>query len=89
MADKRLIKRHDTSKPQGVRGRNSDNARLAQVLGWQPSISLEQGLQITYKWIEAELRKAGRVAVASEKSAGIIPSELSALRLDAYLSILS
>jgi nucleoside-diphosphate-sugar epimerase len=61
ISGKRLIKRHDRSKPQGVRGRNSDNTRLAQVLGWEPSISLEAGLQITYKWIEGDLRKAGRV----------------------------
>jgi len=58
---KRLTKKHDSSKPQGVRGRNSDNKRLAEVLGWAPSISLETGLEITYKWIENELRKAGRV----------------------------
>jgi hypothetical protein len=49
------------SKPQGVRGRNSDNTRLNKVLGWAPSISLEQGFAVTYKWIEDELRKAGRV----------------------------
>ncbi len=61
ISGKRLIKRHDRSKPQGVRGRNSDNTRLAQVLGWEPSTSLEAGLQITYRWIEGELRKAGRV----------------------------
>ena len=61
VAGKRLVKRHDLSKPQGVRGRNSDNTRLAKVLGWEPSISLEAGLQTTYKWIENELKKAGRV----------------------------
>jgi nucleoside-diphosphate-sugar epimerase len=61
ISGKHLVKRHDRSKPQGVRGRNSDNTRLAHVLGWEPSIPLEAGLQITYKWIENELRKAGRV----------------------------
>jgi GDP-D-mannose 3',5'-epimerase len=61
IAGKRLVKRHDHTKPQGVRGRNSDNTRLAKVLGWEPSIALEAGLQTTYKWIENELRKAGRV----------------------------
>jgi GDP-D-mannose 3',5'-epimerase len=61
LAGKRLVKRHDRSKPQGVRGRNSDNTRLAKVLGWEPSIPLETGLRITYNWIETELRKAGRV----------------------------
>lgn len=60
IAGKRLVKKHDTSKPQGVRGRNSDNTLLARTLGWEPSISLEIGLEVTYKWIESELRKAGR-----------------------------
>jgi nucleoside-diphosphate-sugar epimerase len=61
IAGKRLVKEHDLSKPQGVRGRNSDNTRLKNVLGWEPSISLEVGLNVTYKWIEAELKKAGRL----------------------------
>lgn len=38
--------------PQGVRGRNSDNTRLREVLGWEPSTSLEVGLARTYRWIE-------------------------------------
>src|SRR6266700_1880043 len=61
IAGKRVAKKHDCSKPQGVRGRNSDNTRLAQVLGWAPSISLETGLAITYRWIESELKHVGRV----------------------------
>jgi nucleoside-diphosphate-sugar epimerase len=61
IAGKQLVKRHDLSKPQGVRGRNSDNTRLKKVLGWEPSISLEAGLDVTYKWIEGELAKAGRL----------------------------
>jgi GDP-D-mannose 3', 5'-epimerase len=68
VAGKSLKKQHDSSKPQGVRGRNSDNTLLNSVLGWQPTISLEQGLKTTYRWIESELRKAGRLhaAVASQ-----------------------
>jgi GDP-D-mannose 3', 5'-epimerase len=45
--------------PQGVRGRNSDNARLRRVLHWQPEISLEEGLRRTYQWIEAQVRRSG------------------------------
>ena len=41
--------------PQGVRGRNSDNNRLRQVLGWEPQISLEEGLTTTYNWIEQQV----------------------------------
>ena len=69
VAGKRLKKRHDPSKPQGVRGRNSDNTLLNSVLGWQPAISLEQGLKTTYRWIEAELRKAGRLPAAVAQAA--------------------
>jgi GDP-D-mannose 3', 5'-epimerase len=64
IAGKRLVKCHDLTKPQGVRGRNSDNARLREVLGWEPQIRLYDGLKVTYKWIECELRKAGRIAPA-------------------------
>ena len=61
IAEKRIVKKHDTSKPQGVRGRNSDNTKLYQVLGWEPQIPLKEGLVPTYRWIESELRVAGRV----------------------------
>jgi GDP-D-mannose 3',5'-epimerase len=57
IAGKRICKRYDLTKPQGVRGRNSDNTRLREVLQWEPSISLEDGLKITYHWIAGELEK--------------------------------
>jgi nucleoside-diphosphate-sugar epimerase len=44
-----------------VRGRNSDNKLLLKVLGWEPSVSLEEGLATTYGWIEEELRAAERI----------------------------
>jgi len=62
IAGKQIGKSHDLTKPQGVRGRNSDNDRLRQVLGWEPQISLEDGLARTYRWIAAQLRAAGRRA---------------------------
>jgi GDP-D-mannose 3', 5'-epimerase len=64
IAGKRLVKRHDLTKPQGVRGRNSDNSRLLQVLGWEPTISLEVGLDVTYRWIENELKNSNRLQIA-------------------------
>jgi len=62
IARKRIVKRHDPTKPQGVRGRNSDNTKLRRVLGWEPTISLEDGLSRTYRWIHEELGKTGRLA---------------------------
>lgn len=50
-----IVKKH-VPGPQGVRGRNSDNTRLREVLGWLPEISLEEGLAKTYAWIEGEVR---------------------------------
>jgi len=60
VAGKRLRKKHDLSKPQGVRGRNSDNSLLRKVLGWEPKISLEEGISRTYPWIYGQLKKEGR-----------------------------
>jgi GDP-D-mannose 3',5'-epimerase len=61
IAGKSFKKRYDLTKPQGVRGRNSDNTRLRRVLGWVPQVSLERGLEITYRWISGHLKAAGRL----------------------------
>jgi nucleoside-diphosphate-sugar epimerase len=55
LANVRILKKH-VDGPQGVRGRNSDNSRLRRVLGWEPEISLEDGLNRTYLWIEEQVR---------------------------------
>lgn len=54
IADVEITRKH-VPGPQGVRGRNSDNTRLREVLGWEPNISLEDGLALTYQWIEAQV----------------------------------
>jgi nucleoside-diphosphate-sugar epimerase len=65
IAGKKIRKRHDPSKPQGVRGRNSDNSRLREVLGWEPRISLEEGLRHTYAWISEQLKNRQKQAVTA------------------------
>jgi nucleoside-diphosphate-sugar epimerase len=67
IAGKTLVKRHDTSRPQGVRGRNSDNSRLINALGWEPKTPLRVGLLPTYRWIEA--RVAGQLHQSVEAAA--------------------
>ena len=59
-----IVKRH-VEGPQGVRGRNSDNTRLREVLGWEPEISLEEGLALTYAWIEDQVRARLNVELAA------------------------
>jgi len=59
-AGKKIKIRHNLTGPQGVRGRNSENSRTHRVLGWEPSIPLQQGLAVTYKWIASELRGSAK-----------------------------
>jgi len=61
IAKKTIHRQHDLTKPQGVRGRNSDNTLLRQILNWEPSVSLEAGLATTYQWISEQLRLEGRI----------------------------
>jgi nucleoside-diphosphate-sugar epimerase len=56
-------RRHDLDAPQGVRGRNSDNTLVRAELGWEPSTSLRDGLERTYRWIYDEL--AARIPVST------------------------
>ncbi len=63
IAGKKIGKRHDLTKAQGVRGRNSDKGLLRRVLGWEPSISLREGLEQTYPWIEAQVRKPAELEI--------------------------
>ena len=74
IAGVKLGKRH-VPGPQGVRGRNSDNTRLRRVLGWEPQISLEEGLSRTYAWIEQQVRQQlVAPAAASERAAALSQS---------------
>jgi GDP-D-mannose 3', 5'-epimerase len=52
-----LRRNYNLDAPQGVRGRNSDNTRFRETYGWEPSISLREGLGKTYEWISAEVAK--------------------------------
>jgi GDP-D-mannose 3', 5'-epimerase len=56
IAGKKITKRYDRAKPEGVRGRNSDNTKLREVLQWEPQVSLEKGLAVLYQWICEQLR---------------------------------
>ncbi|MEX2629983.1 MAG: NAD-dependent epimerase/dehydratase family protein [Tistlia sp.] len=51
IAGVRLKRNYDLEAPKGVRGRNSDNTLVKRKLGWAPSIRLEQGMELTYRWI--------------------------------------
>jgi nucleoside-diphosphate-sugar epimerase len=56
ISGKKIVKKHDLSKPVGVRSRNADLTLLKKNLGWEPKISYQEGLEKTYKWIEEQVR---------------------------------
>jgi len=58
------VEKKHVDGPQGVRGRNSDNTLLRKVLGWEPQVSLEEGLAHTYAWIEEQVRANPSVIAA-------------------------
>jgi nucleoside-diphosphate-sugar epimerase len=50
---------YNLDAPQGVRGRNSDNTLFREIYGWEPSISLKEGMEQTYAWIYDQLKARG------------------------------
>jgi GDP-D-mannose 3', 5'-epimerase len=63
IAGVKLERRYKLDAPQGVRGRNSDNTLIRERLGWEPSISLREGLEETYRWVHDQIA-AGRTEPA-------------------------
>jgi len=53
-----LDREYDLSAPQGVRGRSSDNTEILRRYGWEPSTTLADGLERTYRWIYDEVKKS-------------------------------
>jgi nucleoside-diphosphate-sugar epimerase len=55
IAGVKLERKYNLDAPKGVNGRNSDNTKINEYLGWEPSIRLKEGLAKTYAWIESEM----------------------------------
>jgi nucleoside-diphosphate-sugar epimerase len=55
IAQVKLKRTYDLTAPKGVNGRNSDNSKIVQMLGWEPGISLNKGLLYTYEWIATQM----------------------------------
>jgi GDP-D-mannose 3',5'-epimerase len=57
IAGVKLERRYDTSAPQGVRGRNSDNTLIRERIGWEPSVPLREGMETTYAWVAEQVER--------------------------------
>lgn len=64
LAGIKLNRRYKLDAPQGVRGRNSDNTLILKLLGWEPNIRLEDGIEKTYRWIYDQI-VGGTIEVAA------------------------
>jgi GDP-D-mannose 3',5'-epimerase len=74
---KKHLKNNHIPGPEGVRGRNSDNTRIKQVLGWEPATKLADGLKRTYFWIkdQVEVVKAGGGDVNAMGTSKVVKQE--------------
>ena len=57
IANKKIIKQYDLSKPIGVKSRSADLTLVKKVLGWEKKFTLEEGLEKTYPWIEEQVQR--------------------------------
>jgi GDP-D-mannose 3',5'-epimerase len=60
ISGKTITKTYDLKAPQGVRGRNADLTLVKNKIGWEPETSLEEGLEKTYRWIEAQVKRGSK-----------------------------
>jgi len=61
VSGKTIRKVYQMNRPQGVRGRNSNNDLVREKLGWDYSQPLEVGIQKTYDWIVSQIAKESDV----------------------------
>ena len=67
----KLKRTYDLSAPKGVNGRNSDNTRIRQYLGWEPDTPLRTGLEKTYAWIYDEYESSRNAAAGLEARSSV------------------
>ena len=67
ISNKNITKQYDLTAPQGVRGRNADLTLVRNKIGWEPKVSLEEGLEKTYKWIEMEVNEDRKILTKPHK----------------------
>ncbi len=68
ISGKKIAKKYDPTAPQGVRGRNADITLAKKVLGWEPKISLEDGLKRSYEWIASQYLEDQREVAVSPRT---------------------
>ncbi|UCE29825.1 MAG: GDP-mannose 4,6-dehydratase, partial [Candidatus Bathyarchaeota archaeon] len=64
ISGKNIAREYDLNAPQGVRGRNADLTLVRDKVGWEPKVSLEEGLEKTYKWIEMKVNEDRKALTA-------------------------
>jgi nucleoside-diphosphate-sugar epimerase len=60
----KLNRSYNLNAPKGVNGRNSDNTLIQKYLGWEPSVRLREGMELTYQWIYDQMTSGKPIAAA-------------------------
>ena len=61
IANYKVKKNYQLNKPKGVRGRSSDNSHVNKEIGWKPNLTLREGLEKTYSWIEKQILSGSNI----------------------------
>src|SRR5205814_7533632 len=81
----RLSRKYNLDAPKGVNGRNSDNRRIQELLGWEPSIRLRDGMKKTYDWIYEQYVPAANIEtgqpVGSNGNGSVSAGRVTSLKL--------
>lgn len=48
---------YDTTKPEGDKARSADYTKAKTILGWEPKVTLEDGLKQQYEWVKSQIEK--------------------------------
>ncbi len=60
IAQLKLKRNYNLNAPKGVNGRNSDNALIQKLLGWEPNVRLRDGMEKTYRWIHDQITSGAK-----------------------------
>ena len=57
ISGKNITPFYDTTKPEGDKARSADYSKAKEILGWEPKVSLKEGLREQYQWVKSQIEK--------------------------------
>jgi nucleoside-diphosphate-sugar epimerase len=73
LSEKQILIKYDTSKPEGDKARSADYSKAKAILGWEPRVSLEEGIKQQYQWISEQLQRE-KIGTPSRRLVSLRPA---------------